>query len=107
MGKQLYVTNIPFEASEEELRRLFAVAGRVKSIKMLTDPKSGRFRGVAFVEMATAAEARDAVESLDEALFNDRLIAVAEARPYQPKEGVPGGGEKRGARGGTRHGGRH
>jgi RNA recognition motif-containing protein len=91
MGKQLYVTNISFQATEDDLRRLFTVAGTVKTIKMLTDDKTGKFRGCGFVEMANAAEAKEAVESLDDALLLDRQITVVEARPPEPKAKPAGG----------------
>ena len=98
MGKHLYVTNIPFEATEEELHRLFSVAGRVKSVKLLTDPVSGKPRGVGFVEMSTPKETKDAIESLDDAFFIDRQISVAEARDNpdrQPDKRAPQAGTRR------------
>jgi RNA recognition motif-containing protein len=91
MGKQLYVTNISFQATEDDIRRLFSVAGTVKTIKLLTDEKTGKVRGCGFVEMSTAAEAKEAVECLDEALLIDRQLTVVEARPPQPKEKPAGG----------------
>jgi RNA recognition motif-containing protein len=86
MGKLLYVTNIPFEATEEDIRRMFTVAGNIKSIKLLTDPKTGKSKGCGFVEMATAAEAKEAIVTLDEVLMIDRQLTVVEARPFKPQE---------------------
>ena len=94
MGKLLYVTNISFEATEDDLRTMFSVAGTVRSIKLLTDPQSGKFRGCGFVEMSSDAEAKEAVDSLDEVLLLDRLLTVVIARPSKPKESPAGGGEK-------------
>ena len=106
MGKQLYVTNISFQATEEDLRRLFSVAGTVRNIKLLTDDKTGRFRGCGFVEMATVAEAKEAVNCLDEALLVDRQLTVVEARPPEPKPKPAGGwpGKKSRPGGGNRSG---
>ncbi len=91
MGKQLYVTNISFEATEDDLRRMFSVAGTVKTIKMLFDEQTGKFRGCGFVEMANQAEAKEAVDCLDEALLIDRQLTVVEARPPEPKAKPAGG----------------
>ncbi len=89
MGKQLYVTNIPFQATEDDLLRLFSVAGRVKTIKLLTDPVSGKFKGCGFVEMATPEEGKEAINCCDDALLIDRQLTVVEARPSQPKAPEP------------------
>ena len=110
MGKQLYVTNISFQATEEDLRRLFTVAGTVKNIKLLTDEKTGKFRGCGFVEMANAAQAKEAVDCLDDALLIDRQLTVVEARPPEPKPkpagGWPGRSDHAGGAGRTRGSGR-
>jgi RNA recognition motif-containing protein len=91
MARQLYVTNIPFQATEEELIKLFSVSGKVRSVKILADPDTGKSKGCGFVEMATDAEAKDAVLTLDDALFIDRQITVVEARPQSPKQAPPQG----------------
>jgi len=95
MGKQLYVTNISFQATEEDIRKLFSVAGKVKVIKMLTDLQTGKFKGCGFVEMATIKEAKEAIETLDDALLINRQITVVEARPPEPKERRPYAGDSR------------
>lgn len=92
MSRELYVGNIPFETTEQELRRLLAVAGTVSSIHLITDPVSGQFKGCCYVRMATPGEAREAINCLDGALVNNRLITVSEARPQKPKGPQPGGG---------------
>ncbi len=97
MARELYVGNIPYETTENDLRRLFAVAGTVTSVHLITDPVSGRSKGCGYVKMATADDAREAINSLDGALVGDRLITVSEARPQKPKEGAFSGG--RGKRG--------
>ncbi len=95
MRRELYVGNIPFEATETDLRRLFSVAGTVSSIHFITDPVSGKFRGCGYVKMASPAEAKEAIDSLDGALFIDRLITVSEARPQPPQERTTGTGARR------------
>ena len=92
MGKDLYIRNISPEATEEDLRRLFAVCGKVTHVHMVKDAKSGAFAGCAFVKMSSEAEAKDALVTLDDALLIDRTIRVSEARPQKPKP--PGGGHR-------------
>jgi RNA recognition motif-containing protein len=96
MGRELYVGNLPYEATESDLRRLFAVAGTVSSIHLITDPVTGRSKGCAYVKMASAADAGEAINSLDGALFEQRLITVSEARPQKPT--LPPRGTARGQR---------
>jgi RNA recognition motif-containing protein len=86
MGKQLYITNISFQATEEDMMKLFSVAGKVSNIKLLTDPGTGKSKGCGFVEMATLKEAKEAIDTLDDCLLIDRQIKVEEARPPKPKE---------------------
>lgn len=85
MGRELFVRHISEKAREDDLRRLFGVAGTVVSIRLLTDPETGRFKGCGFVKMASDAEAREAITTLDDALLIDRVIAVSEARPQKQK----------------------
>lgn len=85
MNKDLYVKNISFEASEDDLQKLFTLMGKVTYIHMVTDPKSGKFLGCAYVKMANESQAKDALE-LDGTLLLDRLISVSEALPQRPKE---------------------
>ncbi len=90
MRRELYVGNIPFEATEAELRKLFSVAGTVSTVHLITDPINGKFRGCGYVKMASVDEAKEAINSLDGALFMDRLITVSEARPQPPQERTSG-----------------
>lgn len=85
MSKDLYVRHISAEATEEDLRKLFAVSGKVTYVHMVKDAKSGEFVGCAFVKMSSEAEARDAIVTLDGALLINRTILVSEARPQKPK----------------------
>ncbi len=94
MGRELYVGNLPYETSENDLRRLFAVAGTVSSVHLITDPQNGKSKGCGYVKMATAEAAREAIVSLDGALVGARLITVSEARPQKPKE-QPSGSDRR------------
>lgn len=81
--RELYVTDISFKAEEEDLRKLFVLFGTVNSIHMVKDPKTGLFKGSAFVRMATPSQARDALNSLDGTYLVDRCIRVNAARPKQ------------------------
>ena len=81
--RELYVSDISFQAEEEDLRKLFVLFGTVTSIHMVKDPKSGRFKGSAFVRMATPAQARDVLNSLDGTYLVDRCIKITAARPKQ------------------------
>lgn len=81
MGNRLYVGNIPFETSEDQLRNAFAVIGEVVDVKIITDKYSGRSRGFAFVEMASEELAKQATEKLNGTNLGGRDIVVNEARP--------------------------
>ncbi len=99
MAAKLFVGNLSFQATEEDLRELFQQAGTVESVRIITDQFTGRPRGFGFVEMATQEEANKAVELLNGRMFRDRSLVVNEARP-QPsrtqgarrREGGGGGG---------------
>jgi cold-inducible RNA-binding protein len=97
MPAKLFVGNLSFQATEEDLRELFAQSGTVETVRIITDQFTGRPRGFGFVEMATKEEATKAIEMLNGRLFRDRNLVVDEARP-QPQRG-PGGGGERGSRG--------
>ena len=94
MAAKLFVGNLSFQATEEDLRELFAQAGTVETVRIITDQFTGRPRGFGFVEMATKEEATKAVEMLNGRLFRDRNLVVDEARP-QPQRGAGGGGGPR------------
>ena len=86
MGKRLYVGNISFKATEETVRGLFAAYGEVVSIKLVTDARTGKPKGFAFVEMASDGEARRAIEALHGTLLLERPLSVTEANTQQPRE---------------------
>lgn len=109
MGRRLYVGNISFQASEDDLKELFSKAGEVVSTKLIKDPATGRLRGFGFVEMNSDAEAQKAIEMLNGSAFMERNLIVNEAKPQDKGErGGPsrerGGfrGERRGGGGGRR-----
>jgi RNA recognition motif-containing protein len=97
----IYVGNLPFKASEAELRQSFEAYGKVASVNIITDRETGRPRGFAFVEMPNADEARKAVEGLNGQNFGGRSLTVNEARPREGggPGGGGGGGRGRGPRG--------
>ena len=93
MRRELYVGSLPFETTEEDLRRIFSVAGTVQSVHIITDRDSGRSKGCGYVKMTTEDEAKEAINSLDGALIGERLITVSEAReqkPAKPRQPFPG-----------------
>ena len=86
MGNRLYVGNISFKASEDQVRSLFAKIGEVVSFKMVTDTRTGKPKGFAFVEMASSGEAQQAIEALHGLLLLDRPLSVTVANSQQPRE---------------------
>ena len=105
MPAKLFVGNLSFQATEEDLRELFQQAGTVESVRIVTDQFTGRPRGFGFVEMATKEELAKAIEMLNGRLFRDRNLVVDEARPQPQRTGGGGGGGPRGGGGGGRPGG--
>lgn len=85
MRRELYVGNLPFETTEDDLRRLFSVSGNVQSVHIITDKESGKSKGCGYVKMTNETEAKDALDSLDGALLEGRLITVSEAREQKPQ----------------------
>ena len=100
MGRRLYVGNLPYSATEEQLTELFGRAGKVDNVRVMRDMATGRARGFAFVEMATDDEAQKAISQFHEHQMEGRALVVNEARP-KPEGGFGGGG----GRGGSRSGG--
>ena len=90
MGRKLYVGNLPYTTTEDELRDLFSQAGAVDTVNVVRDNATGRARGFAFVEMATDADAQKAIEQFNEQPMGGRNLAVNEARP-KPQFGGGGG----------------
>ena len=85
MGQNLYVGNIPYAASEEDLRELFGKTGTVQSVSIPTDMATGRSRGFAFVEMASNEEAEKAISEINQTELQGRRLTVNEARPKAPR----------------------
>jgi RNA recognition motif-containing protein len=77
----IFVGNLPFSATESDLRSLFADYGDIDSVAVITDRETGRSRGFGFVELADSAKGRDAIRDLDGKDLDGRNIAVNEAQP--------------------------
>jgi cold-inducible RNA-binding protein len=81
MGKKLFVGNVPYQVTEDQLKEVFSAAGEVESVAIITDRETGRPRGFVFVEMTTEEGAQKAVETLHGTDVGGRAINVSEARP--------------------------
>ena len=103
MSTKLYVGNLAFQTTSEELQELFAQAGTVESASVVEDRMTGRSRGFAFVEMSTPEEAAAAIEQMNGKEVGGRALKVNEAKPRENRPGGGGGG--RGFGGGNRGGG--
>src|SRR5258708_34562178 len=109
MGTKLYVGNLSFRTTSEELRDAFAAVGTVESASVIEDRDTGRSRGFAFVEMSTAEEAAAAIEQFNGKEFGGRNLTVNEAKPRADRGGRGGGyggGRACGGLWGRRGGGR-
>ncbi|EMI53188.1 RNP-1 like RNA-binding protein [Rhodopirellula sallentina SM41] len=100
----IYVGNLAFSATEDDLRGAFEQYGEVSTVNIIMDRETGRSRGFAFVEMSDADGAKDAIENLDGQAISGRNVTVNEARPRAPRGGGGGGGGG-GGRGGYGGGG--
>jgi len=92
MQKKLYVGNLPYTTTDDDLRERFGSVGTVESASVISDKFSGRSKGFGFVEMATEAEARKAIDSLNGSDMGGRNITVSEARPPRERREDFGGG---------------
>ena len=92
MNRKLYVGNLPFETTEQDLQTLFGTTGSVETVHLVRERETGRARGFAFVEMATDADALNAIATLNDSSYGGRNLAVNEARPQEPRSGGGGGG---------------
>ena len=104
MAKRLYVGNLPYEVTEDQLQKLFAEVGEVESVNLITDKFSGRPKGFAFVEMKTEEAAQEAIKKFSGYSLDDRTLVVNEARPREERSdrggsfgrgGYGQGGDKR------------
>jgi RNA recognition motif-containing protein len=96
LSKKLYVGNLPFSSTEEDLREVFERHGSVESVSVITDRETGRPRGFAFVEMSEESAAQDAIRALDGSDLAGRNIKVNEAQERQRGGGGGGGGGRGG-----------
>ncbi len=85
MSKNLYVGNLPWSATEEDVRAAFEAYGEVTSVKLIEDRETGRPRGFGFVEMSNDAEALEAIDALDGKDFGGRNMKVNEAKPREAR----------------------
>src|ERR671934_1033707 len=95
MGRRLYVGNLPYSTTEDQLTELFSRAGKVDSVRVMRDMATGRARGFAFVEMGSDEDAQKAISEFHEHQMEGRALVVNEARP-KPEGGGFGGGRRSG-----------
>ena len=109
MSKKLYVGNLAFQTTSQDLQELFAQAGTVESASVIEDRDTGQSKGFAFVEMSTEDEAAAAIEQFNGKEVAGRALKVNEARPKENRSGGGGGrgfgGNRGGGHGGNRGGG--
>lgn len=104
METKLYVGNLPYSATEDELRDLFAQAGTVASVALIKDRDTGQSKGFAFVEMSNQSEAEKAIQTFNGYMMANRPLKVNMARPREER-GFGGGGGRGGGFGGGGRGG--
>ena len=109
MPVKLYVGNLPYSTSEDELRELFAQAGSVVSVAVIRDRDSGRSKGFGFVEMDSDADAQNAISKFNSYKMGERALTVNPARPREERSdyggGNRGGYDRRGGGNRNRSGG--
>jgi cold-inducible RNA-binding protein len=103
--KNIFVGNLDFNTSEEELRKLFEAHGQVDRVSIMNDRDTGRSRGFGFVEMTNAEEGDKAIAALNGSQVGGRSLNVNEARPKLERGAGGGGGRDRGGRSGGGGGG--
>jgi RNA recognition motif-containing protein len=82
----IFIGNLPYEVSQDDLKKVFADYGTVKSVRMPMDRETGRVRGFAFVEMGTDTEESEAIKALDGAEWIGRNLKVSKARPREDRK---------------------
>jgi cold-inducible RNA-binding protein len=111
MGTKLYVGNLSFNTTENELQELFAQAGAVQEVTLMQDKFTGKSRGFAFITMGSDEDAQNAISKFNGQTIEGRPLTVNEARPREPRppggggRGYGGGGGGGGGYGGRREGG--
>jgi RNA recognition motif-containing protein len=104
--KNIFVGNLDFNTSEDELRKLFEAHGQVDRVSIMTDRDTGRSRGFGFVEMTSVEDGEKAIAAMNGSQIGGRTLNVNEARPKVERGGGGGGGGRdRGGRGGGHGGG--
>jgi cold-inducible RNA-binding protein len=106
MGTKLYVGNLSFNTTENELQELFSQAGTVQEVSLMQDKFTGKSRGFAFVTMGSEEDAQNAISKLNGQTVEGRPLTVNEARPREPRPPGGGGGRGYGGGGGGYGGGR-
>ena len=105
MATNIYVGNLPWTTTNEELADMFAQFGQVTKAQIITDRDTGRSRGFGFVEMATEAEAQRAIDAMHNSDMNGRPLTVNIAKPRESGGGGGAGGRRGGGGGGYGGGG--
>ena len=105
MGTKLYVGNLSFNTTENELQELFSQAGTVQEVSLMQDKFTGKSRGFAFVTMSSEEDAQNAISKLNGQTVEGRALTVNEARPREPRPPGGGGGRGYGGGGGGGYGG--
>ncbi len=90
----IYVGNLPYSTTEDDLRNAFAEFGTVSSVNVITDKFSGQSKGFAFVEMSDNSEADAAIKGLNETMMGNRSIKVNQAKPRAERPARSGGGQR-------------
>lgn len=103
--KKLFVGNLPYSVTEDQLSEMVAPHGTIVSLKLITDRETGRSRGIAFVELETEAMAEAVIAALNETDLEGRAIRVNVAQPKAPRRDFNGGGGYRGGNSGGYRGG--
>ena len=101
----IYVGNLPYSATEEEVSDLFAEFGPVERVKIITDRETGQSKGFAFVTLGDQAQLNAAIEAVNEQDFQGRALRVNASEPREPRTGGGGGGGYGGGGGGGNRGG--
>ncbi len=96
MTKKLYVGNLSYNTTEDDLHKLFTQVGPVTSVTLITDRISGQSKGFGFVEMESDKAAQEAIQRLNNQELNQRNITVSEARPPRERSSFGGGGGRSG-----------
>jgi RNA recognition motif-containing protein len=100
METKIYVGNLAYTTTEDDLRTLFTQAGKVKTVTLMKDRDTGRSKGFAFVEMETQVDAQNAISTLNGTKLHERALTVSMARPREDRGGGRGGFKRGGGGGG-------